>query len=65
MSARAISDFSHTDIPWMAASEEEELDYELVFYRDPDHSGTHTIQEAISSSDSLNCSSKATKPMPR
>lgn len=38
MSARAISDFSHTDIPWMAANEEEELDYELVFYRDPDHS---------------------------
>ena len=65
MSARAISDFSHTDIPWMAANEEEELDYELVFYRDPDHSGTHTIQGAISSSDSLNYSSKAIKPMLR
>ena len=38
MTAKAISDFSHGDYPWMAASDGEILDYEAVFYRDERHS---------------------------
>lgn len=33
-SAAAISSFSHKDMPWLASKEGEEIDYELVFYRD-------------------------------
>jgi len=34
-SARAISDYSHKDMPWKATSEGEVIDYELAFYREP------------------------------
>lgn len=34
-SAKAISDFSHKDIPWKATEEGEVIDYELAFYREP------------------------------
>jgi transcriptional regulator with XRE-family HTH domain len=34
-SAKAISDFSHKDIPWKATQEGEVIDYELAFYREP------------------------------
>jgi hypothetical protein len=34
-SARAISDYSHKDIPWKATNEGEVIDYELAFYREP------------------------------
>lgn len=34
-SASAISDFSHKDIPWKATDEEDVIDYELAFYREP------------------------------
>lgn len=33
-SAAAISNYSHKDLPWLASKEGEEIDYELVFYRD-------------------------------
>lgn len=33
-----ISDYSHGDIPWRLTNEGEELDYESVFYRDPEYS---------------------------
>lgn len=37
MSANEISDYSHGDMPWKVAENEEELDYEFVFYRDPEY----------------------------
>jgi transcriptional regulator with XRE-family HTH domain len=33
-SASAISSYSHKDMPWLASKEGEEMNYELVFYRD-------------------------------
>ncbi len=33
-SASAISDYSHRDMPWLASKEGEEINYELVFYRE-------------------------------
>lgn len=34
-SATAVSNYSHKDIPWLASKEGEEINYELVFYREP------------------------------
>ena len=34
--ATQISEHSHNDIPYIAAEDFEEIDYELVFYRDPE-----------------------------
>jgi transcriptional regulator with XRE-family HTH domain len=33
-SATAIRNYSHKDMPWLASKEGEEINYELVFYRD-------------------------------
>jgi len=33
-SAAAITNYSHKDMPWLASKEGEEINYELVFYRD-------------------------------
>ncbi len=33
-SGTAISNYSHKDMPWLASKEGEEIDYELVFYRE-------------------------------
>lgn len=33
-SASAISNYSHKDLPWLASKEGEDINYELVFYRD-------------------------------
>jgi transcriptional regulator with XRE-family HTH domain len=33
-SASAVSNYSHKDIPWLASKEGEEINYELVFYRE-------------------------------
>jgi uncharacterized phage-associated protein len=33
-SASSISDYSHLDMPWLASKEGEEINYELVFYRE-------------------------------
>lgn len=33
-----ISEYSHGDLPWMLAEDDEELNYEAVFYRDPEYS---------------------------
>lgn len=38
MNATQISDYSHGDIPWMTTEDEEPIDYELVFYRNPPYS---------------------------
>ncbi len=38
MSATEVSQYSHGDMPWMIAEDNEELDYEYVFYRDPEYS---------------------------
>lgn len=35
--ARKASDYSHGDMPWMIADDNEELEYEYVFYRDPEY----------------------------
>ena len=37
MSAKEVSAYSHGDMPWMIAEDNEELDYEYVFYRDPEY----------------------------
>ncbi|MBQ2654932.1 MAG: SocA family protein [Methanobrevibacter sp.] len=37
-SANEASNYSHGDMPWMIAEDNEELDYEYVFYRDPEYS---------------------------
>lgn len=34
-SASAASNYSHKDIPWLASKDGEEINYELVFYREP------------------------------
>ena len=33
-SARAISDYSHKDMPWKATKDGDVIDYELAFYRE-------------------------------
>ncbi|TRX59164.1 DUF4065 domain-containing protein [Fulvivirga sp. M361] len=33
-SASAISNYSHKDMPWLASTEGEDIDYELTFYRE-------------------------------
>ena len=38
MNAARISDYSHEDVPWMAAEQGRAMDYESVFYRTPAHS---------------------------
>lgn len=35
LSARAISDYSHKDMPWKATKDGDVIDYELAFYREP------------------------------
>jgi len=35
MSAKQVSGYSHEDMPWKATKDNEEIDYELVFYRSP------------------------------
>ena len=34
MTASQVSSYSHGDMPWKATDDGEEIDYELVFYRD-------------------------------
>lgn len=36
--SKEISEYSHGDIPWRLANEGEKLNYESVFYRDPEYS---------------------------
>ena len=36
--ARKASNYSHGDLPWKIAEDNDELDYEYVFYRDPEYS---------------------------
>ena len=38
MSANEISEYSHKDVPWLAAEEGKLIDYETVFYRTEDYS---------------------------
>ncbi|MDR1820297.1 MAG: SocA family protein [Methanobrevibacter sp.] len=38
MSANEISDYSHFDMPWRAATDYDNLKYELVFYRNEPYS---------------------------
>ena len=38
LSASAISNYSHKDMPWMASKEGEEINYELAFYREAPYS---------------------------
>jgi len=35
MTATQVSGYSHEDMPWKATKDNEEIDYELVFYRGP------------------------------
>ncbi|MDZ7740961.1 MAG: DUF4065 domain-containing protein [Bacteroidota bacterium] len=37
-SAKKISEYSHNDKPWRASRDNEYIDYELVFYREPPYS---------------------------
>ncbi len=45
-SATAISNYAHKDMPWLASHEGEDINYELVFYRDTPFS-TRNYGEAI------------------
>lgn len=45
MTARRISSYSHKDLPYMATEDNEEIDYELVFYRDPEFSVRAELDE--------------------
>ena len=36
--ARQLSEFSHGDTPWLSAGSNEEINYEMVFYRTPEYS---------------------------
>jgi transcriptional regulator with XRE-family HTH domain len=49
LSAAAISNYSHKDMPWLASKEGEEISYELVFYRETPFSvrnyGDETAEE--------------------
>ncbi len=38
LSAKEVSEYSHGDMPWIIAEDNEDLDYEYVFYRDPEYS---------------------------
>ena len=38
MNATQISEHSHEDTPWKASENMTEIDYELVFYRNPTYS---------------------------
>ena len=38
MSSAEISNYSHGDRPWRISDEDEELNYEAVFYRKPEYS---------------------------
>ncbi len=38
MSARQISEYSHGDMPWKASKDRQDIDYELVFYREAPYS---------------------------
>ncbi len=44
MSGTQISSYSHQDIPWKATEDKKEMDYELVFYRDPTFSVTENAE---------------------
>ncbi|HBB92539.1 MAG TPA: XRE family transcriptional regulator [Bacteroidales bacterium] len=48
-SASTISDYSHKDMPWMATHEGEEINYELVFYREPPFSVRPYAEESEAS----------------
>ncbi len=37
-SASTISSYSHSDMPWIASKDGEEINYELAFYRTPPYS---------------------------
>ena len=45
-SAAAISQYSHKDIPWLASKKGEEINYELVFYREAPFSVRNYEDEA-------------------
>jgi len=44
-SAKAISDYSHKDMPWMASKDGKEINYELVFYREAPFSARNYEEE--------------------
>jgi hypothetical protein len=41
--AQAISDYSHGDVPWLVATDQETIDYESVFYR----TGSYSMREYL------------------
>lgn len=43
MNASQASAYSHEDIPWKATEEGEEIDYELVFYRNQKHAVSQPV----------------------
>lgn len=45
-SAAAISEYSHKDMPWLASKKGEEINYELVFYREAPFSVRNYEEEA-------------------
>jgi transcriptional regulator with XRE-family HTH domain len=46
MTATAISEYSHGDVPWLTTKDGEKIDYESVFYRTPPYSiRTYTSEE--------------------
>ena len=55
MTAKAISDFSHGDYPWMAASDGEILDYEAVFCRDEHSSRSNSSSTCVWQRPEIRC----------
>jgi transcriptional regulator with XRE-family HTH domain len=45
--AKELSDYSHTDAPWLIKKPGEALDYESVFYRDPLHSVRDNFEDEL------------------
>lgn len=47
MSATQVSEYSHEDLPWKATEDGEEIDYQLVFYRNQKHTVSQTAKRKI------------------
>lgn len=45
MNAKQIAEYSHNDIPWLAADDKEKINYEAVFYRTSPYSVRQYIEE--------------------
>ncbi|MHB8359993.1 MAG: Panacea domain-containing protein [Thermoplasmataceae archaeon] len=47
MTAQQVSEYSHQDMPYKATKDNEEIDYDLVFYRNPVYAATNEDSDVI------------------